>query len=427
MTVAGRVRDGLRAAGVEPGDRVLAAVSGGLDSTVLLRTLAEAGQPVVAAHVDHGLRPDGPADGAFVAALAGRLGVPVVLLAVDVEAGNVQSQARRARYDALAAAAQVHDCAVVATGHTATDQAETVLAALARGAGLRGLAGMPPSRPLGPAVRLVRPLLAVSRAEVHAEAEARGWGWREDASNQSEVYRRNRLRHNVMPSLREEMDEGVDLRMAASADAARAALSLVQDRLDTISPAPGRLDLAGLRPLSVDVLGAVLVEALARWAPQAARSRAVVGRLANLVAAEVGAVVDSGGLRVWRERDALRLGETAGPAGTLDAVALDAVPRRFPADPWVEIVDADRVAGADVRGWREGDRLRPLGLDGSVLVSDLLRDRGVPRADRPGVPVVVVDGEVAWVVGHRLAAWAAVGPETGRAARWAWHRGGEAG
>ncbi len=427
--LAGRLRRGLAACGVGAADRLLAAVSGGVDSMVLLHLLAEAGQPVVAAHVDHGLRPDSAADGEVVDAACQRLGVPCVRLAATVEAGNVQDRARSARYAALADAARQHKCSAVATGHTATDQAETILIALVRGAGLRGLAGMPSHRPLAEGVDLVRPLLDVSRAEVEAYANWRGVEWREDASNQREVFRRNRLRRNAMNALRKEGGEGTDRRMAAAAAHARSGLGVVASQLDALAVADRQLALAGLVPLADDARRAVLAEAAARWAPGAPRSQALVARLAALVEAPVGACVDSGGLRVWRQRDTLRFADepASGVVGALVVTPLPSVPDAFDRDPWSETVDADRAADIRVRLWRDGDRIRPLGLDGSQLVSDLLRQRGVALADRAAVPVVVRGAEVLWVVGHRLAASVAVGPGTTRAVRWSWHAAGRPG
>lgn len=428
MTVAERVRAGLRACGVAPSDHVLVGASAGVDSTVLLRVLVGLGQPVVACHVDHGLREESADEGAFVAALAADLGVPVERRAVVVGPGNVQAEARRARYAALADAARQRGCPFVATGHTADDQAETVLAALVRGAGLRGLGGMPPARPHGPDVVLVRPMLDVLRVELEAEAESQGWSWREDPSNASDAYRRNWLRHNVMPSLASGGGANVARRVAAAAEAARAAGGLVRDRLAAATEGAGRLRLGALAVLPLAARSLLLAEAVAAWAPTVPRSRPLLDRLARLPEAEVGTRVEAAGLCVWREPDALRFESVveAGADGHLTVSRLDAVPAAFDRDPLTEIVDADRAAGAlDVRPWRDGDRIRPLGLDGSQLVSDLLRDRGVARADRARVPVVLVDGEIAWVVGHRLAAFVAVGPGTDRAARWAWRAGAE--
>ena len=113
-----------------------------MDSTALLRLAVEAGCDVAAVHVDHGLRPDSSQDGAFVAELARALGVPCRIVPSAPAPGNVQAEARAARYAALAeAAALALGCDAVATAHTADDQAETLLLALVRGAGLRGLAG----------------------------------------------------------------------------------------------------------------------------------------------------------------------------------------------------------------------------------------------------------------------------------------------
>ena len=424
--MTGAVRAGLDACGVGAYDRVLVACSGGLDSTVLLRSLAALGRPAVAAHVDHGLRESGGGDAAFVEALAADLGLEAAARRVAVAEGNVQAEARRARYAALAEMARDHGCAAVATGHTATDQAETVLMALVRGAGLRGLAGMPRRRSLAEGVDLVRPLLAVPRADVEAAAREAGWTWREDPSNATDAYRRNRLRHTVLPVLRAEAGPGLDVRIAASAGAARAGLSLVRQAVGASRPDPARLGLEALRGLDPGVLRLVLAEAAADWAPGAERSRALVERLEALLDAEVGTRVEAGGVAVWRERDALRVEAPGrGLGGRLEAAPLEGVPEAFPPSPWEEVVDAGALRGpVEVRGWREGDRIRPVGLDGSKLVADLLRERGVPAADRPRVPVVVVGGEVAWVVGHRLAAGVAVGASTRRAVRWTWRREG---
>ncbi|WP_412063101.1 tRNA lysidine(34) synthetase TilS [Rubrivirga sp. IMCC45206] len=422
MTVRARVADALAAAGVE--GRLMVAASGGVDSTVLLHTLVALGVDVVAAHVDHSLRSDSADDGAFVAALATSLGVPWVRRTVAVGEGNVQAEARRARYAALAEAAREQVCVAVATGHTATDQAETVLLALARGAGLRGLAGMPPVRPLAEGIVLARPLLQSSRAEVEAVARQRGWAWREDPSNATDRFTRNRLRHTALPALRAEGGAGVDRRIAASADAARSGLAAVREQFLEYAGGDSRLALA-VGELAAELRDAILAEAVAEWSPHATRSRALVSRLGTLLHADVGASVDSGGLRVWREPDALRFEIDRPPAsGALVETALDGIPTSFGTDPWSVAVDADAVEGATVRTWRPGDRIAPLGLSGSRPVADVLREGGVARADRAHAPVVVAGGRVAWVVGLRLAGWAAVTAKTRRAIQWSWHADG---
>ncbi|WP_248344806.1 tRNA lysidine(34) synthetase TilS [Anaeromyxobacter paludicola] len=184
-----------------PDDHVLVALSGGPDSTALLAALAaleRAGElaRLSAVHVDHGLRPGSAAEADACAELCARLDVAFHRRAVEVARGNVQSRARLARYAALRAVALEAGATRIATGHTRTDQAETVLHRLLRGAGARGLGAIPPKRGL-----LVRPLLDRSRAEVRAFLRDEGLPWLEDPSNESPRYTRNRIRRELLPAL----------------------------------------------------------------------------------------------------------------------------------------------------------------------------------------------------------------------------------
>ncbi|HNQ36155.1 MAG TPA: tRNA lysidine(34) synthetase TilS [bacterium] len=208
MKIEARVYGFIREHGlVGRGDRLLVAVSGGPDSAALfhlLRTLRPRLQcSLFMAHFDHGLRPGSAADLEFCAALARKHRVPFVSERARLKAGAGEDAARRARYDFLARAAGSLSCHAVAVGHQLDDQAETLLLHLLRGSGLQGLAAMRPSRPLlpGSPVRLVRPLLAESRADLLAYLAAGRHQWRLDESNLEAKYRRNRLRLEVMPLL----------------------------------------------------------------------------------------------------------------------------------------------------------------------------------------------------------------------------------
>ena len=422
--------------GLAPGQRLAVGTSGGVDSTVLLRALCVLGFEAVAVYVHHGLRAEADDEAAFVAAMAQEAGAEALVVRAPVGPGNRQGEARRARYAALADAARQSSCAVVAVGHTATDQAETVLMALVRGAGLRGLSGMAPRRRLGAALAgekggalsLVRPLLWATRAEVEAEARARGWAWRDDASNATDAYRRNRLRHHVLPLLDAEGGPATAARIAASADAARAALGA-----SPAVAADGSVPLAALRAPAER--SAALAEALRTFAPDAPRSRAVVARLVALVEAPAGRRVGLGGVTVWRDRDRLRFVRDA-PAAPPAAVArdgvetaagrlvrtpLDAVPETFPRTPFAEIVDASAlVVPLVVRPWAAGDRLVPVGGGGERLVADLLTDARVPPSERAAALVLASGERVVWLVGLRLAAFAGVTAGTAAAERIEW-------
>ncbi len=171
-------------------------MSGGPDSLALL-LLAAAARPgaVRAATVDHGLRAESAAEAAMVASCCDELGVPHDVLTVTVGAGaSLQAQAREARYAALGGWAERHGLAAVATAHHADDQAETLLMRLVRGSGVGGLGGIREERPLSGAVRLVRPLLALRKADLGALVEARGWSAVDDPANRDDRHDRTRIR-----------------------------------------------------------------------------------------------------------------------------------------------------------------------------------------------------------------------------------------
>lgn len=213
------------------GGGILVGFSGGADSTVLLRlVLAAAGGrrgvprlPVVAAHLDHALRPDSADQARFAENAARALGVPfvgerrAVAERAQRERLSLEAAGRAERLDFLAETARARGAKVVALGHTASDQAETVLLQLARGAGGLGLAAMPPVRDDPRGVRIVRPLLSATRAEVAALAAAEGWPCYTDPSNDSPDFTRNRLRREVLPLLRRTANPAADRALARTA------------------------------------------------------------------------------------------------------------------------------------------------------------------------------------------------------------------
>ena len=187
------------------GRRVLAAVSGGADSAALLCCLHALGCDVAAAHLNHCLRgSESDRDEAFVRALCEKLGVPLTVERADVSAYALEQRlgaeeaARRLRYGFLERTADAVGADWIATAHTADDNLETVLFHLIRGTGAQGMAGIPPRRG-----RIHRPLLQATREEVEAYLAALGQDYITDSSNLSDRYTRNRIRHHVVPALRE--------------------------------------------------------------------------------------------------------------------------------------------------------------------------------------------------------------------------------
>lgn len=200
------------------------AVSGGGDSSGMVLALASLGERVrgnlVVAHVRHDLRPGAVTreDERAVVRLAAALGLQCVraMVRVRTRPGNAEANARRARYAALERLARRCGCGFVATAHHADDQAESVVMALIRGAGPRGLAGIAPRRRLGPGVDLIRPCLGVRSEELRRLCRAAGWAWREDATNLDLGRLRARVRYEIMPLL-ERLRPGAVERIADAA------------------------------------------------------------------------------------------------------------------------------------------------------------------------------------------------------------------
>ncbi len=198
------VLEEVRRGGLLPGDggSVVAMLSGGRDSVCLLDVVVElcgrggGAQAVRALHVNYGLRDEADGDQRHCEGLCEQLGVTLEVVRAERAPGNVQAWAREVRYEAALRLAEQQD-ALIAVGHTASDQVETILYRLAASPGRRALLGMPAREG-----RLVRPLLGITREQTAAYCLERGLLWREDASNDSDVYARARVRHGLLPALR---------------------------------------------------------------------------------------------------------------------------------------------------------------------------------------------------------------------------------
>ena len=271
------------------GELVLAAVSGGADSLALAAALAHeaprAGMRAGAVTVDHGLQQGSAGRARAVVAAVEELGLEPALATVVVVrgAGGPEAAARRARYDALTAAADETGAAAVLLGHTLDDQAETVLLRLARGSGARSLAGMPARTGL-----FRRPFLGVRRAQTAAACAALGLPAWTDPHNADPAYARSRVRADALPALERALGPGVAEALARSADLLRRDADALDDlaakALAAVTATDGGLDIDRLAGLDGAIRTRVLrAAAIAAGAPPGALSSTHVSALAALV------------------------------------------------------------------------------------------------------------------------------------------------
>ena len=427
--------------GLEPGTRAVVGVSGGTDSLVLLHVLValsvqERGPDVTVVHVDHGLRPESGDEGRRVVAHASALGAVAESVAVDVGAWDrvlnlgVEAAARAARYAALGEAARRAGTDWVVVGHNRDDQAETVLLNLARGAGLDGLAGMrelsrrsvrrsPDGAETTP-VRILRPLLAIPRRALADYARAHDLHPLEDPSNRSPVYRRNAIRHHVLPPLEEAFP--------GAAEAISRSSSLLRDDADLLTgwarsaardtvvdqgglTLVSRGALRGMHPaLQRRVLRLALEHARMATPPDFERLEAL--RHAVLAAPISTRVELGGGLVARVDYEEVALGA---------AVGLDDALRRSSTQPLLApgttiAIDGPRQlrlgngwsftavpSGGSAGSWllrtrRPGDRFIA-GGGHAVRLQDWLVNRKVPSYLRDWLPLIDRGGLVRWVGG----------------------------
>jgi tRNA(Ile)-lysidine synthase len=415
------LREAVRASGlIEPGCSVVVMTSGGPDSACAAAGVADligAGD-THALHLNYALRDAADRDERVCRELCAKLRIDLHVERPTLAGGNLQAAARDARYAAAERLRQRTHSDLVVTGHTRTDLAETVLYRLAVSPGTRAMLGLTPR-----SGRVVRPLLALERHRVRELAREAGLPFADDETNLDPGFARNRIRGEILPVLRE-------LSPAAERNLAETRMELAEEaRL---------LDRVVLEALEDGGVGAgavsVSADALEEWEPalrrlalralaERAAGRSVpLGRdraaeITRLAAAPEGGEIELGaGLSAVCESGTVRFVTAVEIEAAPEPVALrvpgSAQLGRWevraelhpapvdPSGPELATLDAAAVAGlVEVRTWRDGDRIRPLGMRGTKTLQDLFTDRGVPRTARRDLPVVTVDGEVAWVAG----------------------------
>lgn len=431
---------------VSQGNRVVVAVSGGPDSTALLHSLAslrgDLDIDLHVFHLNHLLRPgQAEEDADYVGELAGRLGLPVTIQKADVrglardEGTSLQEAGRRARYRALDELLKALKADRIATGQNLEDQAETVLMRLLRGAGSRGLSGIPPVRD----GLYIRPLIETSRREIEEYCKENGLDSRRDPSNEKPIYLRNRIRLELLPLLQAEYNPKVVETLAGTAEVLRAEDHLLsewtlrafqrlvrengdaRENRDQVS-----LDRRGLVSEPAAIARRLVRAAAGRFLPAGRTpTHRQVEEVLTLADKGLGAAqIDlAGSVTVWLEYDRITFAPSLEPDGGL----VGEVPLPVPGitrieelgielestigpdrdstalGPDVAVLDPKTLPGPlMVRTRRPGDRFTPLGLNVPTKLKNFLIHAKVPRRRRDRIPLVCSEGQIVWVVGHRV-------------------------
>ena len=438
---------------IAPGARVMAAVSGGVDSMVMLHALCRLEYPVEAAHFDHQTRDGASADDAvFVREACALLRVPYQEGSAPVEAQarkmgrSFENHARECRYAFLMDAAAKAERPVIATAHHADDQAETVLMGalgLASGFGLTGIA--PVAERNG--IRIVRPLLHCNRQEIESWARDKNISWREDHTNRAPQCTRNRVRLEVVPAL-EACNPNARVALARLADVLR----VDSDYLDTLAgQALGRCVTE-----AADVAASYVIDRPRfREIPEALQRR-IIKRLALRLSVCVtyervvnarsficetasgkqfdfgdGAVIESAAeqaiIRTAAQAEEIKClsrvalnipGETRLPGYVFQArrVPVTALPpgeARAWCGPNRQYFDADKLEGElYIRSRVPGDRMTPIGMKHTRKIQDIMVDRKIPVRSRDAVPLLLLNDVILWVAGHIRGSHAPVTEDT---------------
>jgi len=431
---------------LEAGDRIGVAVSGGVDSVVLLDVLAslrnEFHLALAVLHLNHGMRgEEARRDQRFVQALSTQYALPYVDHEVDCpryrkeNSLSPQAAARELRYRFFEEAISTHDLDKVAIGQTADDQAETVLMRLIRGGGTRGLKGIPPVRG-----RYIRPLIEVWHEELLAYARHQGLSFVQDSSNLKKDYLRNRVRHELLPAL-QEYNPAIKERLLHLAQVLGEDESYLQGLTDEAArgivfgdqgcsiPVPHLLSLPPALQLRV------LQRAFTSLSSGGVLEYPHVKGIKDLIQGGGGnkRLALPGGYWAQRIYDTLLLGKGEEISEGIERAIDLAVPGRTrldglgveleaaimagnpdpPADPPVAYLDYHRLAfPLRARSYRPGDRFIPLGMDGHKKLKAFFIDLKIPREERVKIPVVISGDSICWVGGWRIDERFKVGKDT---------------
>ncbi len=418
---------------------MLCAVSGGVDSTVLLDVMSQLAQKhnfsLAVAHYNHNLRgEESDEDEVLVKKMAEDYNIKFyggsgkIKQFAERNSLSIEHAARVLRYKFFERTSRTVNADFLATAHTSDDSVETFLLNMIRGSGLTGLSGIPSKRTLVKNVQLIRPLIELSKDDLIQYARKRKLKWREDKSNALLNYTRNKIRNELLPYLRENYNPSIsDIinRTAGLIHGADGILSVqVKNNLDTIMLEKGSdkfaVNLPLLRTFDEFFQSEMIQEALQRYFNMQPQSLATIERIMKLEESKVGAICEiNKNFIVLRDRQSLiftrtqpeyfydeiirRTGVYEAGNNVLKLIEVKYKDIDFNNNPNIEYFDFDLVpAVLHFRSWEEGDTFNPLGMTGTMKVSDFLTNQKVPLIEKPNVMLLSAGREILWICGMRI-------------------------
>lgn len=403
-------------------DRILLAVSGGIDSVVLVHLFHAAGYQCAVAHCNFQLRgKDSEDDEDFVRKLAGDLEMPVFVKRFDVDAMvqnqgiSVQMAARDLRYDWFAELLSEESLKLVATAHNKNDSVETFFLNLSRGSGIRGLKGIAPKR-----ANIIRPMLFATRREIENYRQEQGIEYREDASNFETKYLRNKIRHDVIPVM-EEINPGFIESMNRSMKQLGEIHLIYQDSIEQkrstlFEEQSGRITIDARKLGDLFPLKTWLYELFSPYG----FSRSQCEGIEKIMDSGPGSRSISPSHQLYKDREHLIL--IPSPVDSFDRYYLDGPDKHsalpfsmdvevlereelgpIPDDSMCACLDLDEVQfPLTIRHWVFGDYFYPLGMEQMKKLSDYFVDNKIPVPEKESTWIMASGKKIVWIMGHRI-------------------------